>query len=281
MKYIGAHVSISGGVEKAPERASEIGARALGMFTKNQRQWKAPPLTEDSAALFRAALAKADIKPDHVVVHDTYLINLGNPDAAKRKQSLEALIDEAKRVEALGLTLLNFHPGSGLGEIGENETLALVGEGMREVLAETEKTILLVEGTAGQGAHVGYTFEHLAQLIEYSDGGKRVGICLDTCHLFGAGFDLRSPDSYEETINRFDGVVGLSRLKAMHLNDSKIELGSRKDRHAKLGEGYLGLETFKHIMEDKRLDELPFILETPDPAAWQGEIEMLYKMSRD
>ncbi|MBN1685511.1 MAG: deoxyribonuclease IV [Spirochaetales bacterium] len=280
MKYIGAHVSISGGVEKAPGRATEIGARALGMFTKNQRQWKAPPLTEETVTAFKTALKEANIGQDHVVVHDTYLINLGNPDVEKRRQSLDALIDEARRVEALGLRLLNFHPGSGLGQLDEHETLVLIGEGMKEVLAETGTALLLIEGTAGQGAHVGYTFEHLADLLAYSGDGERVGICLDTCHLFGAGFDLRTPEAYEETIARFDGVVGLSRLKAMHLNDSKIELGSRKDRHEKLGEGYLGLDTFRHIMTDRRLNGLPFILETPDPSAWKEEIRMLYGLAR-
>ncbi len=279
MKYIGAHVSISGGVETAPGRATEISAKALGMFTKNQRQWKAPPYTEETVAAFKANLSEAAIKPDHVVAHDTYLINLGNPDKEKRTQSTGALLDEAKRVETLGLTLLNFHPGSGLGLIDENETISLIAAAMKTVLAETETAVLLIEGTAGQGAHVGYKFDHLAGLIEQSGGGERVGICLDTCHLFGAGYDLRSREAYEKTIEEFDKIVGLGRLKAMHLNDSKIELGSRKDRHEQLGEGLLGLATFANLMGDSRLDGLPFILETPDPERWKKEIETLYSMT--
>lgn len=279
MKYIGAHVSISGGVETAPGRGTEIDAKALGIFTKNQRQWKAPPITEEAAAAFKTNLSAAAIEPNHVVVHDTYLINLGNPDKEKRAQSLNALIDEAKRVETLGLTLLNFHPGSGLKQIDESETVSFIAAGMRAALAETETAVLLIEGTAGQGAHVGYTFEHLAELIEHSGGGERIGVCLDTCHLFGAGYDLRSAEAYEKTMENFNKVVGLPRLKAMHLNDSKIELGSRKDRHEKIGEGLLGLEAFRNLMRDDRLDKLPFILETPDPEAWKKEIELLYSMT--
>ncbi len=279
MKYIGAHVSASGGVHMAPGRAAELNAKAFGVFTKNQRQWKAPPLTKETAAAFKAALTETGIEPGHVVVHDTYLINLGNPDKEKRTQSINALIDEAKRVETLGLTLLNFHPGSGLKQIDENETISLIAAAMKTVLAETETAVLVIEGTAGQGAHVGYKFEHLADMIDQSGGGERVGVCLDTCHLFGAGFDLRSREAYEKTIESFDKIVGLPRLMAMHLNDSKIELGSRKDRHEKIGEGLLGLEAFKNLMGDDRLDELPFVLETPDPDAWKGEIELLYSMT--
>ncbi len=279
MKYIGAHVSISGGVETAPARALNIGAKALGMFTKNQRQWNAPELTPESAAAFRGGLQAAAIDPAHVVVHSSYLINIGNPDPGKRRKALTALLDEARRVEKLGLQLLNFHPGSGLGEIEEAESIALIAEGMRNILAESKNVILLVEGTAGQGAHVGYTFEQLVQLLEESKGDGRVGICLDTCHLFGAGYDLRSREAYADTIESFDTIVGLSRLKAMHLNDSKVELGSRKDRHEKIGEGLIGLETFENIMKDKRLDELPFILETPDPDAWKKEIALLYALT--
>jgi deoxyribonuclease IV len=279
MKHIGAHVSISGGVDNAPGRGAELDARAIGMFTKNQRQWKAPPITEEAAAAFKTNLSEAAISPDHVVVHDTYLINLGNPDKEKRTQSLNALIDEAKRVEMLGLTLLNFHPGSGLKQIDESEAISLISAGMKTVLAETETAVLVIEGTAGQGAHVGYKFEHLAEMIDQSGGGERVGVCLDTCHLFGAGYDLRSKEAYEKTIENFDTVVGLNRLMAMHLNDSKIELGSRKDRHEKIGEGLLGIEAFKNLMGDDRLDDLPFVLETPDPEAWKQEIELLYSMT--
>lgn len=278
MKFVGAHVSISGGVETAPGRAMEIGAKALGIFTKNQRQWKAPPLTDESISAFKENLAESEIPPELVVVHDTYLINVGNPEDEKRQQSLNALIDEVRRVEQLGLSLLNFHPGSGLKKITEDETLERIGDAMNTVIDETESGILVIEGTAGQGAHVGYTFEHLAKLIELTKDKKRVGVCLDTCHLFGAGFDLRAPDSYNKVIEDFNSIVGLKYLKAMHINDSKIELGSRKDRHEKIGEGLLGIETFRNVMQDARLDELPLILETPDPSVWKQEIETLYSL---
>ena len=279
MKYLGAHVSINGGVDTAPGRATEIGAKALGIFTKNQRQWRAAPLTDETIEAFKANLRTAKIPSELVVVHDSYLINIGNPDPEKRKQSLDAFIDEARRVEQLGLTLLNFHPGSGLKQIDEDETIELIADGMKTVLAEIDTAVLVIEGTAGQGAHVGYKFEHLADLIDKSKGGDRVGVCLDTCHLFGAGFDLRSRETYEEVMSSFDRIVGIEKLKAMHINDSKIDLGSRKDRHEQIGEGLLGIETFKNVMKDKRLEGIPMILETPDPALWKKEIEVLYSLT--
>ena len=279
MKYVGAHVSISGGVETAPGRGTEIGAKALGIFTKNQRQWRAAPLDEGAIDAFKNNLAEAEIDPSFVVVHDSYLINVGNPDPEKRAQSLKSFIDEARRVEQLGLSLLNFHPGSGLKQITEDETLELISQSMNTVLDETESAVLLIEGTAGQGAHVGYKFEHLAELIQTSRDKKRVGVCLDTCHLFGAGFDLRTPDTYKQAMEEFDRVVGLPYLRAMHINDSKIELGSRKDRHEKIGQGLLGLDAFKNVMGDSRLDGLPMVLETPDPSIWKEEIELLYSLA--
>jgi deoxyribonuclease IV len=278
MKYVGAHVSISGGVDTAPARGTEIGAKALGIFTKNQRQWKAPALTDETISAFKANLRESGIAPELVVVHDTYLINIGNPDPEKRRQSLNALINEAHRVEQLGLALLNFHPGSGLKAITEEETLDLIADGMNTVLSESQSAVLLIEGTAGQGAHVGYRFEHLAELISQSNDPSRVGVCLDTCHLFGAGYDLRSEETYESVMNDFGKIVGFPYLKAMHINDSKIDLGSRKDRHEKIGQGLLGIDTFKNLMKDDRLDGLPFVLETPDPASWKEEIETLYSL---
>jgi deoxyribonuclease IV len=279
VKYVGAHVSISGGVNEAPGRGVEIGAKALGIFSKNQRQWKAAPLTDATIEAFKQNLGESGIDPSLVVVHDSYLINPGNPDPEKRKQSIDAFIDEAKRIEQLGLTLLNFHPGSGLKLISEEESLELISEGMNTVLAETETALLVIEGTAGQGAHVGYRFEHLAELIRTSKDKSRVGVCLDTCHLFGAGFDIRTPKTYKQVIDDFDKIVGLKYLKALHINDSKIDLGSRKDRHEKIGEGLLGLNTFKNIMTDPRLEGLPMILETPDPSVWKEEIEALYSLA--
>ena len=279
MKYIGAHVSISGGVETAPGRGKEIGAKALGIFTKNQRQWRAPALTEDSIAKFKENLRDAQIDPDNVVVHDSYLINLANPDPAKREQSLNALLVEAQRVEQLGLTKLNFHPGSGLKELTEDETLKLIGEGIKTVLSKTTSAVLLIEATAGQGAHVGYKFEHLSRLIEDTDDKDRIGVCIDTCHIFAGGYDIRTPETYAATIDEFSNTVGLQYLKAIHINDSKVELASRRDRHEKIGQGHLGYDTFGHLLGDDRLDGLPFVLETPDPSVWAEEIQALYKMT--
>jgi len=278
MKYIGAHVSISGGVETAPGRAQEIGAKALGIFTKNQRQWKAAALTEDSITHFKENLRSAGIDPSLVVVHDSYLINIGNPDKEKRKQSLDALIDEAERVEQLGLTLLNFHPGSGLKELTEDETIAFIGEGINTVLSKTKSAVLLIEATAGQGAHVGYRFEHLAKLIDETEDKSRIGVCVDTCHLFAAGYDIRTPETYSATMNEFSTVVGLDYLKAIHINDSKVEFSSRRDRHEKIGQGHLGIDAFRPLLNDRRLDEIPFVLETPDPSVWAEEINTLYSL---
>ena len=278
MKYIGAHVSISGGVETAPGRGQEIDAKALGIFTKNQRQWLAKPLTEESVTGFKENLKTAGIDPSLVVVHDSYLINIANPDPEKRKQSINALIDEAQRVEQLGLSLLNFHPGSGLKELTEDEALKTIGEGINTVLSQTTSAVLLIEATAGQGAHVGYKFEHLSRLIDETMDKDRVGVCIDTCHIFAAGYDIRTAETYATTIEEFSSVVGLEYLKAIHINDSKVEFSSRKDRHEKIGHGLLGIDAFRPLLNDDRLDGLPFILETPDPSAWAEEIKTLYSL---
>ncbi len=279
MKYIGAHVSISGGVETAPGRAKEIGANALGIFTKNQRQWKAKPLTEENIKDFKANLSDAGIAPGHVIVHDSYLINIGNPDEEKRRKSLDALIDEVRRVEQLDLVYLNFHPGSGLGKLDEDETISLIAGGVKEVLSESESAVLLIEATAGQGAHVGYRFEHLADIMEQAKGDDRVAVCLDTCHIFAAGYDLRSAESYAATMEQFDSIVGMENLKAIHVNDARADLGSRLDRHDSLGEGTLGWKTFEHIVKDKRTDGVPLILETPVPDKWEAEISRMFEMA--
>ncbi len=276
MKYVGAHVSIAGGAATAPARAKDIGANAFGMFTKNQRQWRAKPLSDDEVARFHSGLAEAGICGEHVVVHDGYLINIGNPDPEKRLKSLTALADEAGRVERLGLTLLNFHPGSGMGMMDERETIKLIAEGVNTVLAGSKSAVLLIESTAGQGAHVGYRFEHLASLIELIEPTDRIGVCIDTCHIFAAGYDLRTDKSYERTMSAFDSIVGFARLRAVHLNDAKIEFESRRDRHESLGEGHLGWTPFELIMNDPRFDSIPMILETPQPDRWKTEIGRLF-----
>ena len=276
MKYIGAHVSAAGGVENAPLRAAEIGAKAFALFTKNQKRWVSPPLKKDSIAAFKENLAASGIKPEHVLPHDSYLINLGNPDPEKRKRSLDAFIDEGKRAEQLGLSLLNFHPGSHLKQLSEDECISLIAESIDTAAGESDRVIFVLETTAGQGTNIGYTFEQIKAIIDASRYPGRLGVCIDTCHIFAAGYDIRTKESYDKTISAFDKIIGLSFLKGMHLNDAKSEFGSRVDRHASIGEGNIGSEAFRLIMTDPRLKDIPLILETPDPARWKKEISMLY-----
>ncbi len=278
MKFIGAHVSAAGGVENAPLNAQRIGARAFALFTKNQKQWQARPLSAESIVAFRKNLDVAGIFARHVLPHDSYLINLGHPDPEKREKSVLALLDEARRVEQLGLPFLNFHPGSHLGALAEERCLDIIADGMKRILGETESVGLLVEGTSGQGGNVGYRFEHLARILERVDAPQRSGVCLDTCHIFAAGYDIRDRENYEKTMGRFDAVVGRSFLRAVHLNDAKVELGSRKDRHDSIGKGKLGLEAFRLLMNDSRLDDLPLVLETIDESLWPEEIKLLYSL---
>ncbi len=278
MKYVGAHVSAAGGVENAPLNAGRIGARAFALFTKNQKQWQAKPLAPESIAAFKKNLAVAGIAPRHVLPHDSYLINLGHPDPDKRERSVLALLDEARRAEQLELPFLNFHPGSHLGLLAEDRCLDIIADGMKRILAETERVGLLVEATSGQGGNVGYRFEHLARILERVAAPARCGICLDTCHVFAAGYDLRTPEAYEKSMRRFDEVVGRRFLRAAHLNDAKVELGSRKDRHDSIGRGKLGLEAFRLLMNDSRFDDLPLILETIDDTIWEAEIRLLYSL---
>lgn len=276
MKYIGAHVSAAGGVEKAPLHAAEIGAGAFALFTKNQRQWKAKPLDESSVAAFSDHLSQAGISPDHVLPHDSYLINLGSPEEEKWQRAFDAFLDEVRRAEQLGLKLLNFHPGSHLKKISEEECIARIAKAMNRAIAETDSLVLVIENTAGQGSNIGYSFEQLGRLVELTENKKRVGVCIDTCHAFAAGYDIRSREAYDHTMAHFDEVVGRSYLRGMHLNDAKSELGSRVDRHAPLGDGNIGIEAFRFLMEDPRLDDIPLILETPEPDRWAQEIKTLY-----
>lgn len=277
MKYVGAHVSISGGVENAPLNAAAIGAKAFAMFTKNQRQWKSPPLTEQSIAAFRKNCEEKGFTADQILPHDGYLINLGNPDPAKRAVSRDSFLDEMKRCMSLGLKYLNFHPGSHLREISPDECLTLIAEEVKSVLAETQGVCAVIENTAGQGSNVGSPFEELAKLIERIGGEPgRVGVCLDTCHAFAAGYDLK--DSYDKVMDRFGELIGFEYLKGMHLNDSKSVLGGHLDRHHSIGRGELGIETFRRIMNDPRLDGIPLVLETIDETIWPEEIRLLYSL---
>ncbi|NTU58121.1 MAG: deoxyribonuclease IV [Chlorobiaceae bacterium] len=276
MKRIGAHVSIAGGVENAPLNAREIGATAFAMFTRNQRQWHSPELSQGSIEAFRHNCREAGFLPGHILPHDSYLINLGHPESDKLDKSRQAFITEMKRTEALGLAMLNFHPGSHLNLVDEEESLKLIAESVNLSLEATGGVTAVIENTAGQGSNLGWKFEHLAMIIEQVEDKTRVGVCLDTCHLFASGYDLRTPESFDAMLAEFDRTVGLSYLRGMHLNDAKQQLGSRVDRHACIGKGMIGIDAFAHIMRHPALDELPLILETPDSEGWPEEIRMLY-----
>jgi len=278
MKYIGAHVSAAGGVENAPLNARKIGARAFAVFTKNQRQWRAKPLTSKSIHAFKQNCEKSGYAPDHILPHDSYLINLAHPEKEGLAKSREAFIDELQRCAQLGLKFLNFHPGSHLRKISETEGLGRIAESINLALDRVPDVTAVIENTSGQGSNLGYRFEHLAEIIDGVEDRSRVGICLDTCHSYTAGYDIKTRDGYQDVITRFDRVVGLKYLKAMHLNDCKKGLASRLDRHESLGRGTLGWDTFRWIMEDPRLDHMPLILETPDNERWAEEIRMLYQM---
>lgn len=276
MKRVGAHVSVSGGVENGPVNASKIGAKAFALFTKNQRRWDAKPLTEESIKKFKENLEKFNIDPAYILPHDSYLINLGNPDSEKREKSYNAFVDELKRCDLLGLPLLNIHPGSHLREISETECLELIADSINKALKEIDTVTVVLENTAGQGSNLGHSFEQLAYIIDRVERKDLIGVCIDTCHAFAAGYDIRTKEAYEKTMNNFDEVIGIKYLKAMHLNDSKTEFGSKKDRHHSIGKGFIGENAFRFIMNDKRIDEIPMILETIDDSLWEQEIELLY-----
>ena len=279
MKYIGAHVSTSGGVENAPVNAHLIGARAFAIFTKNQKQWKASPLTENSIKLFKENCQKYGYLPQYILPHDGYLINPGSPDKEMLEKSREALLDEMQRCEQLGLTMLNFHPGAHLGKMTEDDCLKIIAESINLVLQKTAGVTAVLENTAGQGSSVGYKFEHLRTIIDKVDDKSRVGVCLDTCHAYASGYDIKQEDGYQWTFSEFDRIIGLSYLKGFHLNDARKGLASRVDRHESIGKGDLGEEVFIRIMNDPRFDNMPIILETPDEDIWAEEITWLYSVS--
>jgi deoxyribonuclease-4 len=281
MKYVGAHVSAAGGVENAPLNAQRIGATAFALFTKNQRQWAAKPLAEDSIHRFKVNCRKSGFSPDQILAHDSYLINLGHPQTAGLEKSRKAFIDEMQRCQQLGLNTLNFHPGSHLNQISAAGCLARIAESINVALDRTAGVTAVIENTAGQGTNMGHRFEHLAAMIDAVEDKQRVGVCLDTCHTVSAGYDLITPEGYTQTLAVFDEVVGFEYLKGLHLNDDKKALGSRVDRHASLGQGTIGLETFRMIMNDARFDGIPLILETPDHSRWAEEIRMLQAMMAD
>lgn len=278
MKYVGAHVYIGGGMENAPFNASQLGAKAFALFTKNQRQWNAAPLTAENIQVFKQRCQEYGYEAKHILPHDSYLINLGHPDPEGLKKSREAFLNEMKRCEQLGLCLLNFHPGSSLKKISEEECLSLIAGSINLALQQTQGVCAVLENTAGQGSNLGYTFEQLARIIEQVEDKSRVGVCIDTCHAFAAGYDLSTASGFQETFERFDEVIGFNYLKGMHLNDAKKGLGSRVDRHENIGKGELGWAAFKRIMDDGRFDDIPLILETPDETLWPEEINRLYRL---
>lgn len=274
-KYIGAHVSAAGGVQNAPINAHAIGANAFALFTRNQRQWFPKPLTDKEIDEFRKNVSLFGFSPDHILPHDSYLINLGSPDEESRTKSRGAFNDEMKRAELLGLKLLNFHPGSHLNKICESDCLSYIAEGINIALERTHGVTAVLENTAGQGTNLGYRFEHLAEIISQVDDKSRVGVCIDTAHSLAAGFDIRTESGYYDLMEALDKIVGLEYLKGFHLNDSKKDLGTRVDRHEVLGEGYLGMTLFEALIKDPRTDNMPLILETPEPERWASEIALL------
>lgn len=280
MKHIGAHVSANAGVENAPINANAIGADAFALFTKNQRRWVSPPLSQQSIQSFKENCEKFNLSPDYILPHDSYLINLGHPEKESLEKSRMAFLDEMTRCEQLGLKMLNFHPGSHLKLISVDQCLALIAESINITLDKTKGVTAVIENTAGQGSNVGFSFMHIAQIIDKVEDKSRVGVCLDTCHTYSAGYDLKTEAGYQATFKEFDDVIGLPFLKAIHLNDTKKEFASRVDRHETLGNGFLGMEFFERIMKDERLDNIPFILETPDESRWAEEIEILRNFMR-
>jgi len=281
MKHFGAHISVSGGLSNAPANARAIGAAGFALFTKNQRQWFAKPLTAGETDAFRRACEQAGYGPAQILPHDSYLINLGHPEAEGLEKSRKSFFDEMRRCQELGLDRLNFHPGSHLRQISETASLDRIAESVNMALDRTQGVTAVIENTAGQGSNLGYRFEHLAYIIERVEDKSRVGCCIDTCHAFAAGYDLRTPAACDAAFDKFDRIVGLQYLRGMHLNDAMKPLGSRVDRHAPLGEGEIGWACFRYIACDSRFEGIPLILETPDESRWPDEIAALKTFEAD
>jgi len=277
MKYVGPHVSAAGGVENAPLNAHKLGAGGFGLFTKNQRQWKAKPLSEKNIREFQANCDQYGYKPHQILPHDSYLINLGHPEREPLEKSREAFLDEMKRCEQLGLDRLNFHPGNPLKKISDEACLRTIAESVNQALDRTSGVTAVIENTAGQGTDLGYSFEQIRYIIDHVKDKNRVGVCVDTAHAFAAGYDFASSEGYERVWDDFEQIIGLHYLKGLHLNDARKELGSKVDRHASIGKGYLGEAAFRRIMQDERLNGIPMILETPDKELWAEEVRLLYR----
>ncbi len=277
-KFIGAHMSITGGLFNAPLNAKKIGAKAFALFLKNQKRWEAKPYTEEDITKFKDILKECNYDVKYILPHDGYLINLGNKDDIKREKSLLAFIDEIERADQLGLIYLNAHPGSHLKEMEEKECLALIANCLNIAIKKTKNVKIVLENTAGQGSNLGYTFEQIGEIIELVEDKTRIGVCLDTCHTLAAGYELKTQEGYENTMNEFENKIGFKYLCGVHLNDSKFDVGSKKDRHDSIGAGVIGLDFFKMFMNDNRFDNIPIILETIDETIWEEEITFLYSL---
>lgn len=281
MKYVGAHVSASGGVSKAPINAHEIGAKAFALFTRNPSRWQSAPISDKEANAFKENCAKFGYTPDLILPHDSYLINLGSPDTESLEKSRQSFLDEMRRCEQLGLTMLNFHPGSHLNKISVDDCLDRIAESINITLDITSGVKAVIENTAGQGSNLGFTFEQIRRIIDGVHDKSRVGVCIDTCHALAAGYDLTSPDGYNETWRQFGEIIGWEYFSAMHVNDTKKGLGSKVDRHESLGKGMIGSELFQLIMNDPRMDSIPLILETPNVDIWPDEIRQMYSYIKE
>nr|WP_320190287.1 deoxyribonuclease IV [uncultured Desulfobacter sp.] len=279
MKYLGAHVSAAGGVENAPVNAKKIGASCFALFTKNQRQWQAKPLSDQNINQFKSNCRTLGFGPGQILAHDSYLINLGHPEQAALEKSRLAFIDEMQRCHQLGIAMLNFHPGSTLKKVSMDDCLTTIAQSINLALQDVPDVVAVIENTAGQGSNVGFAFEQIKAIIDRVDDQSRIGVCIDTCHAFAAGYDLVSREGYEKTWDLFDTIIGFDRLKGMHLNDAKKQINSRVDRHESIGKGQLGLAAFRQIMADNRLEHIPMILETPDNDIWAEEISLLKSMN--
>lgn len=278
MKYIGAHVAVQGGVSNAPINAHEIEAKAFAMFTRNPSRWASKPISDAEAKAFVDNCKKYDYTPEQILPHDSYLINLGSPDEENLQKSRDAFLDEMQRCRHLGLYMLNFHPGSHLNKIAPEVSLDRIAESINLIQAQVPGVKAVIENTAGQGSNLGYEFSQIARIIEGIEDKSRVGVCIDTCHTYSAGYDIATKEGYEAMWNEFDRLIGLKYLSGMHVNDSKKAFGSRVDRHESLGKGTLGTDFFKLLVNDPRTDNIPLILETPDESLWAEEIKWLYSL---
>lgn len=277
-KYIGAHVSASGGVSNVFKNANKINARAIALFTKNQRRWDSKPLEEKEIQKFKKLMAESKISADHILPHNSYLQNLGNADIEKREKSLNSFIDEMERCNLLGLKYINIHPGSHLNQISVDECIKLIAESINIAHKKVPNIVVVLENTAGQGSNIGSNFSEIRKIIDLIEDKERIGVCLDTCHTLASGYELKDEEGYNKTFEEFENVIGFKYLRGIHLNDSKFDTGSRKDRHDSINKGVIGEEFFIRFMNDERFNNIPIILETVDDTIWKEEIEYLYSL---